>query len=77
MPPSFLKRTIAIAVVAVVLWAAFFIAWPLVSGHATTLFGLPPHAALPFPVILPAFVLIMFWFARRQNTEDERFEDDG
>lgn len=75
--PSFKKRTIAIAVTAIVLWGAFAAARPLAGGHAVSLFGLPLDVALTLPVIVPAFVIIMFWLTTRQGTEDERFGDDG
>ena len=75
---SFRSRTIMIAVVALLIWAAFSLALPLAETRSgLTLFGLPLRAALALPVALPAFVLAMFWFAMRQNLEDERSRDDG
>jgi len=75
-PQSFRMRSIAIALVAVVLAAAIFIAPSLTDGDPTMLFGLPLKAALALPLALPALVLIMIWFANRQNTEDARYRDD-
>ena len=75
---SFRSRTIMFGLLALIIWAAFSLALPLAETHAgPTLFGLPLRAGLALPVALPAFVLAMFWFAFRQNLEDERSRDDG
>jgi putative solute:sodium symporter small subunit len=75
--PSFLKRTLVIALVTLFVWAALSIALPLAEARPdATLLGLPLRAALALPIALPAFVLTMLWFAARQNLEDERFRDD-
>jgi putative solute:sodium symporter small subunit len=72
------SRTIMIGLVALIIWAAFSLALPLAETRVgLTLFGLPLRAALSLPVALPAFVLVMFWFAFRQNREDERSRDNG
>jgi uncharacterized membrane protein len=75
---SFRSRTIMIGLVALFIWAAFSLALPFAEMRSgLILFGLPLRAALALPVVLPAFVLAMFWFAMRQNLEDERSRDDG
>ncbi len=75
-PKSFRTRSLVIALVTLVLAAAFFAAPSLADGSASTLFGLPLETALALPVAMPALVLIMIWFANRQNTEDAQFRDD-
>lgn len=76
--PSFLKRAVVTGLVALLLWAALSAALLLAAGRDdVALFGLPLLAALALPIVLPAFVLIAFWFAARQNLEDERARDDG
>ena len=77
VPLSFRTRTVATALIAVAVWAVFTVAVPLAAFPPDArLFGLPLRAALALPVGLPALVLAMFWFAARQNLDDERFGDD-
>jgi drug/metabolite transporter (DMT)-like permease len=75
--PSFRARTVLLGLIALLCWAAASVAIPLAGrdGHAT-LFGLPLGTALGLPIALPALVLAMFWFATRQNLEDERARED-
>ncbi len=74
---SFRTRTAVTALIAVVLWAIFSVVPPLGDARPeVALFGLPLRAALALPVALPLIVLTMFWFAARQNRDDERFRDD-
>lgn len=75
-PQSFRMRSLVIGLMTLVLAAAIFVAPSLADGNAALLFGLPLETALALPVALPALVLIMIWFATRQNSEDARFRDD-
>lgn len=75
-PQSFRTRSFVIALVALVVAAAFLAAPSLADGNASTLFGLPLETALALPVAMPALVLILIWFASRQNAEEARFRDD-
>jgi putative solute:sodium symporter small subunit len=74
---AYRKRSIVLALVALVLWAlfSFFAPWAA-AGSKVALFGLPLGTAVAIPVTLPIFVLTMFWVAARQNREDERFPED-
>jgi hypothetical protein len=77
VPLSFRTRTVVTALIAIAAWAVFTVAVPLaVFPPEARLFGLPVGAALAVPVGLPALVLAMFWFAARQNLDDERSRDD-
>ena len=74
---SFRARSLMTGMMVVLAWAVFSLA-PLL-GEArpdATLFGLPLRAALAVPIALPVFVLVAFWFAHRQNRDDEQFRDD-
>jgi putative solute:sodium symporter small subunit len=63
--------------IALLVWAIFSFVPLLGEARAdATLFGLPLRTALAVPIGLPVFVLVMFWFAQRQNRDDERFGDD-
>jgi hypothetical protein len=74
---SFRTRAGVTALIVLALWAVFSAVPPLADARAdVTLFGLPLRAALALPVMLPLIVLTMFWFAARQNRDDERFRDD-
>ena len=74
---AYRKRSIALALVALAIWAAVLVL-PAVgrAGSTMMLFGLPLATALAVPVGLPILVLTMFWFATRQNGEDEQFPED-
>jgi hypothetical protein len=74
---SFRTRTVSTALIAIAVCTVFTVAVPLAEfPPQARLFGLPVGAALALPVGLPALVLAMFWFAARQNLDDERFRDD-
>jgi len=70
-------RSIVLVSVALVLWAVFSFLLPLAGiGSDMTLLGVPLSTALALPVALPALVLTAFWYAARQNSEDERTRED-
>jgi hypothetical protein len=74
---SFRTRTVVAALIAALPWLLSLILLPLAAERTdVTLFGLPLRTALALPVALPLLVLTMFWFAARQNRDDERFRDD-
>jgi hypothetical protein len=76
-PPSYRKRTAAIALIALSCWLIVMLMPSLAEVRADVmLFGLPLRVALALPVGLPLLVLTMFWFAARQNRDDERSRDD-
>lgn len=77
-PRAYRRRSIAIALVALFVWAVLSFLLPVASaGSEVTLFGMPLHAALAVPVALPVLVLTMFWFAGRQNADDVGFGEDN
>ena len=77
VPLSFRTRTVVGAVMALAILAVFTIAVPLAAfPPGALLFGLPLGAALSVPVGLPVLALTMFWFAARQNRDDDRYRDD-
>jgi hypothetical protein len=74
---SFRTRSAVTALIAVGLWAILSAIPPLGDLRPdVTLFGLPLRAALALPVVLPLIVLTMFWFAARQNRDDQHFRRD-
>jgi hypothetical protein len=76
-PPSYRKRTAVIASIAISCWLIVMLMPSLAEARADVmLFGLPLRVALALPVGLPLLVLTMFWFAARQNRDDERFRND-
>ena len=71
------KRSAALALLALAVWAVFSFVLPWASAGSTmAMYGLPLRSALAIPVGLPVLVLTMFWFAARQGAEDEQAPDD-
>lgn len=74
---SFRTRMAVTGLVALACWAVLLLVLPLADARpGAMLFGLPLRMALALPIALPGLALTMFWFAMRQNHDDERFRDD-
>ena len=64
MPRTYRRRSIVLALVALLVWALSSFLLPLAGARSdVTLFGLPLGTALALAVALPVLVLTAFWHA--------------